>query len=313
MGISEIIEMTLLELSDCENVIDRGKRAFIEVGQALMEIRDRRGYELAGFATFEQYCREKWGWTLKTAINYIGAMQVAEKILLPQGSNLELTQASELARLVAPSNNGDRRKKEIDIEAVKEVAASIDFSQATVKDVARAVDIKLAERRNSTVTYLNQPAIHATRGTIPLAGTSHLYTVKKMLWPEEVETVLEGLLIGESLHLCCGKSRLGTKRLDLYEPGVDYQVDAANTGLDDKCFDTVLCDPPYNGEMQWNHDLLSELARLASRRIIFQHWFIPADPDGLYKKANYFRLTDIYVWQPRTYFGRAQLISIFDA
>ena len=44
----------------------------------------------------------------------------------------------------------------------------------------------------------------------------------------------------------------------------------------------------------------------------FEHWFIPANPDGLYKKANYFRLTKICAWQPRTYFGRAQLISIFD-
>jgi len=226
---------------------------------------------------------------------------------------IEFTQAAELSRLAIQSNNGDRRKKIIDYEAVTEVAASIDFSQATVKDVARAVDRKLAERRNSTVTYFNQPAIHAIRGTVPLAGTSHVYTVKKLLWPEEVESLLASLLIGESLHLCCGKSKLGTKRLDLFEPDVDYQADAANTNLDDKSFDTVLCDPPYNGEMQWNHDLLSELARLASRRIIFQHWFIPADPDGHYKKANDFQLTDIYVWQPRTYFGRAQLISIFDA
>ncbi len=31
---------------------------------------------------------------------------------------------------------------------------------------------------------------------------------------------------------------------------------------------------------QWNHDLLTELARLARQRIVFQHWFLPCDPDG---------------------------------
>lgn len=26
-----------------------------------------------------------------------------------------------------------------------------------------------------------------------------------------------------------------------------------------------------------------------------------------------FRLSQVYVWQPRTYFGRVQVISVFDA
>ena len=311
-GVSRALTVhELNSLEQHEATIERGKVAFVEVGLALMVIRDRRLYR-TDYDTFEDYCSGRWGWSHQTVYRYIGASCVADKLAL-QSANLEFTQAAELARLANPLPNGDKRKKEIDITAVEEVASLLDFTTATVKDVARAVDRKLAERRNQSVTYKNQPAIDATGGTVPLAGTSHVYTVNKLLWPEEVEALLESLLIGESLHLCCGKSKLGTKRLDLHEPGVDYQVDAANTGLDDKSFDTVLCDPPYNGEMQWNHDLLTELARLASRRIIFQHWFIPADPDGQYKKANCFRLTGIYVWQPRTYFGRAQLISVFDA
>lgn len=164
----------------------------------------------------------------------------------------------------------------------------------------------------ATVTYHNQPGIHATRGTIPLAGTSHVYTVKKLLWPKAVEGLLENLLIGRSLHMCCGKSKLGTVRLDLYEPNVDIQADAAHTPLASKSFDTVLCDPPCNGKMQWNHDLLAELARLASQRIIFQHWWIPVNPKGYYKKAHRFHLSHLYVWPPKTYFGRANQISVFD-
>lgn len=196
--------------------------------------------------------------------------------------------------------------------APRQLAQAARDDPALAREVLDAAKELKAARLNSTVTYHNQPAIHATRGTVPLAGTSHVYTAEKLLWPEAVEDLLAGLLVGRSLHVCCGKSQLGDMRLDLHEPDADIRADAANIPLPDKSFDTVLCDPPYNGEYQWNHDMLAELARLACSRIVFQHWFVPADPDGLYRKAHTFQLTQIYVWQPRTYFGRAQLISVFE-
>ena len=168
----------------------------------------------------------------------------------------------------------------------------------------------------ATVTYKHQPAIHKTLAHVPLAGDSHVYTVEKVLWPDAVESLLKTLFVGRVLHVCCGLSMLGDVRLDLHQPNVDIQCDAANMRgvVADGEFDTVLCDPPYNGKFQWNHDLLTELARVASKRIVFQHWFIPATPQGRYKKAQErFGLTSTYVWQPRTYFGRAQVISVFDA
>jgi hypothetical protein len=72
-------------------------------------------------------------------------------------------------------------------------------------------------------------------------------------------------------------------------------------------------DPPYNGNFKWNHHVLSELSRIANKRIIFQHWFLPADPHGRWKKWHKFRLAEVFVWQPWTYFGRAQVITVFDA
>ncbi|KKL73533.1 hypothetical protein LCGC14_2073950 [marine sediment metagenome] len=163
-----------------------------------------------------------------------------------------------------------------------------------------------------TVTYKNQPGIEKTKGAVPLAGTKHVYTVKKVLWPEEVSAFLETLLIPKTLHVCCGRSRLGDVLLDLHEPNVHVRADATRLPFRDEAFNTVLCDPPYNGKFQWNHDMLSELSRVAARRIVFQHWFIPADPMGQWKKWHKFKLSSVYVWQPRTYFGRGQLITVFD-
>lgn len=52
----------------------------------------------------------------------------------------------------------------------------------------------------ASVTYKNQPAIDASNRSIPLAGTSHLYTVKKVLWPESIEDFLKTLFIGKTLY-----------------------------------------------------------------------------------------------------------------
>jgi len=166
----------------------------------------------------------------------------------------------------------------------------------------------------STVTYKNQPAIHKTRGSVPLAGNSHLYTVKKVLWPDSIQDFLSTLFIGKTLHVCCGKSLLGDVRLDLdIENNPDVICDASKICFAENSFETTLTDPPYNGQFQWNHDVLSELARITSSRLIWQHWFIPANKDGLYKKAQEkFHLTECYVWQGQAYFGRAQIISVFD-
>ena len=165
----------------------------------------------------------------------------------------------------------------------------------------------------STVTYKHQPAIHKTRGSIPLAGNSHLYKVTKVLWPDAVESVIASLLIPRSLHVCCGLSQLGDVRLDI-NPDVnpDTLHDAVPLPFDDQSFETVFCDPPYNSKFQWNHDLLCELSRVAKRRIIFQHWFLPVNAHGQWKKLHSFELRDVYVWQPKTYFGRVQVISVLD-
>lgn len=166
----------------------------------------------------------------------------------------------------------------------------------------------------STVTYVNQPAIHATRGAVPEEGTALPYKVAKLLWPKDVERKIDELCIGSTLHACCGKSLIGTVRLDLFQPGVDVKGDAARLPFASGCFETVVIDPPYNGKFQWNHDMLVELCRVASKRIIFQHWFIPADKYGRYKKNHKFQLNPehLYNWMPKTYFGRVQVISVFD-
>src|SRR6266851_1670786 len=100
--------------------MERGIRAFVEVGEALMEIRDNRLYR-SDYATFEEYCRERWGWSRRHADRQIAAAEVAGN-LRPQG----LTPASEKQA---------RQLVDLTPEQQATVAEQVDFSTATAKEV----------------------------------------------------------------------------------------------------------------------------------------------------------------------------------
>jgi hypothetical protein len=73
-----------VDLERLERVIDGGRKAFVEVGRALMEIRERRLYR-ATYETFESYVQEKWDFGRAYASRLIGAHETMEH-LLPIGN-----------------------------------------------------------------------------------------------------------------------------------------------------------------------------------------------------------------------------------
>jgi hypothetical protein len=86
-------------LDELEMVIRTGLRAFVEVGEALLEIRDRRLYRELGFATFETYCRERWQWGRHYVNRQIAAAEVVRN-LVPMGTKPETErQARALTQL----------------------------------------------------------------------------------------------------------------------------------------------------------------------------------------------------------------------
>jgi N6-adenosine-specific RNA methylase IME4 len=87
------------ELNEHETVIERGLATFVEVGNALLAIRDRRLYR-ATHAAFADYCRERWGFSRQRAHQLIGAAEVVANVstivdILPTNE----AQARELVRL----------------------------------------------------------------------------------------------------------------------------------------------------------------------------------------------------------------------
>lgn len=76
----EVVNQAELDaLALCESVIQKGLETFVEVGNALMEVRDKRLYR-QNHETFEAYCRERWGMARRTAYQYIDAADVVENV-----------------------------------------------------------------------------------------------------------------------------------------------------------------------------------------------------------------------------------------
>lgn len=62
-----------------EEVIDRGLNSFVEVGRALMAIRDEHLYtDVDG--TFEGYCKKRWGFAKSRAYQLIDAAKVVDVV-----------------------------------------------------------------------------------------------------------------------------------------------------------------------------------------------------------------------------------------
>jgi hypothetical protein len=71
------------ELAACEETIGRGFQSFVEVGLAMVRIRDERLYR-QDYYDFDQYCRHRWGVSRIHAHRNIEAARVHE--MLPIGN-----------------------------------------------------------------------------------------------------------------------------------------------------------------------------------------------------------------------------------
>lgn len=77
---SELLhEDEIEELVDLEATIERSLKTFVEVGTALMRIRDGRLYR-ENYGTFEEYCRERWGFVASRARQLISASEVVANL-----------------------------------------------------------------------------------------------------------------------------------------------------------------------------------------------------------------------------------------
>jgi hypothetical protein len=80
--------------------LERGMGTFVEVGNALLRIRDERLYR-ASHKTFELYCRERWGMSKRHANRLVASTEVVSNLGPIGPTPTSESEARPLAKLPA--------------------------------------------------------------------------------------------------------------------------------------------------------------------------------------------------------------------
>jgi hypothetical protein len=143
------------ELERCEVVIKQGLNTFIEVGEALFIIRDKRLYRRE-FKTFEDYCQQKWALSKPYVNRIISASQTFSN-LTPMGTILP-----ESERQVRPLTSLEPEiQKEVWKEVVKQKEETRQpITAAKVQSVVndwKAVNQEIKEVKNEPMFAISTP------------------------------------------------------------------------------------------------------------------------------------------------------------
>jgi hypothetical protein len=138
-------QLTIVEagrLRALEAVVERGLQTFVEVGVALSEIRDRRLYRVT-HATFQHYCRARWGFSRQRALQLIDAAEMTTTVVtagLPAPAN------ERQARVLVPALRADEAAA---IEAWRQCAEEYgeDMPRLPAKVVVNAISTRATRRR----------------------------------------------------------------------------------------------------------------------------------------------------------------------
>ena len=156
-------ELHLTESEDArlarnETRIAQGLASFVEVGEALSDIRDARLYR-ATHGTFESYCAEKWGMSKRHCDRLISSAETVQTLgpIGPKSITTE-SQARELAR-VEPA-----RREEVIRKA--DIATGGKITAAAIKQAAVEVVEPVAQDKPRARFEMPPRALFIARGAI---------------------------------------------------------------------------------------------------------------------------------------------------
>ena len=135
---------SISRLEQLEKAIRDGQGDYVAVGSALTEIQSSRVYK-PQYSTFEEYSEKRWDFARQTAYDYIHAAEVNVRLSV-QNKPL-FKQAVELSRLPESQR--------------QEIADTLDFASATVKDVVNAVNAALGRKPDPKPTEPKEISLEA--------------------------------------------------------------------------------------------------------------------------------------------------------
>lgn len=108
------------KLAQYETVIERGIATFVEVGIALLAVREERLWR--SYGTFENYCNQRWGWTARRARQLTDSASVIQNIQLGTivpNAKLQLPATESQARPLTALRDQPELQREVWREAVE--------------------------------------------------------------------------------------------------------------------------------------------------------------------------------------------------
>ena len=210
------------ELERCEVVIKQGLKTFVEVGQALMLIRDKRLYR-SEFGTFEAYCNNKWQLTRR----YVNNMVAASKVV----SNIEMTTIVSKPQNESQARPLTKLEPELQAEAWQQVVEQHGekVTQKKVQEVVKEfvpVNEELKQAKKEPMfAAMTEQEILAKAKAIKQAKQAEKRRIKEI----ELQKIKE----------------IGSIKKDIKATVLHGDVFDMLDTLDDYSFDLLNTDPPY--------------------------------------------------------------------
>lgn len=166
-------ELVITRLTELEIVIEHGLQTFVDVGTALMEIRDSRLYRET-HGTFEEYCRERWGLSRPRAYQLIEAAEVAGNL-------------STIVDKLPSTESQTRPLASLPADTQREVWQRAVETAPNGKVTARHVEQTVVEYKQTAVAVAVPVRPHVANNS----GNNEWYT--PMLYVEAARRVLGGI------------------------------------------------------------------------------------------------------------------------
>jgi hypothetical protein len=146
-----LTETEQVKLRDLEGIIERGLQTFVEVGAALTLIREQGLYRTS-HPTFDEYCKERWGWSDRRARQLMEASEVVGTLaetgtIVPPENEAQAREVHVEDAIGEGDDNATRARRGVrmlDRAAVAERDAAADIELAAL--YRRAHDLRISEQ-----------------------------------------------------------------------------------------------------------------------------------------------------------------------
>lgn len=255
-------ESDVQALRRCESTIARGLKTFLEVGNALLEIKDRRLYRTQ-YSTFQEYCDSRWGISARHANRLVAAVGVVRNLgpmgpvpdserqvrplveLAPQEQRL----AWEVVRLTAPGGNVTASHVESVVDVLKEITETggIDAGDGEQISVSELVNARITEETYERMMRHKQHIVEAIeRKNNPQqynSGNCEHYTPPEII--TKVRAVLRVIDLDPASCSMANQTVCATTYYAIEDDGLSHEWSGR-----------VFLNPPYSNMDEWTDKLL---------------------------------------------------------